>query len=91
MPQSSYPRNTFVYDAHVPQGVQPLLVAGFMQLGHTTGQEFYFYLEICFAEPRPGCFRLMNPTGNIVPRDGTIIVADNYYVVAAGLPLWFPI
>jgi len=89
MPQSPYQRNTFVYDANVPQGVQSPLVAGFMQLGQTTGEEFYFYLEFCFAQPRPGHFRLLSSTGSILPRDGTVVAPGNYTVITPGLPMRF--
>ena len=84
MPQSPNPRNTLVYDANVPQGAQPLLVAGFNQLGRTTGAEFYFCLEFCFAEPQPGQFRLLSSTGTILPRDGTIVPIGSYAVITPG-------
>lgn len=84
MPQSSYPRNTWVYDANVPAGNQPRLVAGFMQLGQTTAEEFYFCLEFCVAQPCPQQYRLMNSDGTIVPRDGNVVVAGVYYVVTPG-------
>src|SRR5271170_3941440 len=81
MPQSSYPRNTWVYDANVPAGNQPRLVAGFMQLGQTTAEEFYFCLEFCFTQPRPRQYRLMSSDGTIIPCDGNIVTAGVYYVV----------
>ena len=89
MPQSPYPRNTYVYDANVPQGLQPILVAGFMQLGHTTGEEFYFYLEICFAQPLPGQFRLLDSNGNVLPRDSTVVPLGAYAVIVPGCSTWF--
>ena len=90
MPPSPYPRNTFVYDANVPQGDRPLLVAGFMQLGRTTGEDVYFCLGLCFAQPRAGEYRLLSTTGTILPRDGTIVTPGTYSVVTAGFPLPFP-
>jgi len=87
MPQSPYPRNTFVYDANVPQGVQPPLVAGFMQLGQTTAEEFYYSLEFCFAQPPPGRYRLLSSDGNILPRDANIVAAGVYFVVTPGLSM----
>jgi len=86
MPQSPLPRNTFVYDANVPQGAQPQLVAGFNQLGRTTGGEFYFCLEFCFTQPQPGQFRLLSSIGMILPRDATIVPAGSYMVVTLGFP-----
>jgi len=88
MPQSSYPCNTWVYDANVPPGIQPRLVAGFMQLGQTTAEEFYYYLEFCFARPPPRHYRLMFSDGMIVPRDANIVAAGIYYVVTPGHPSW---
>ena len=85
MPQSQLPRNVFVFDANVPPGTQPLLVAGIMQLGHTTSSEFYFCLEVCFTDPGPSMFRLMAQDGNILARDDTIVAIGNYYVVGPGL------
>jgi len=84
MSRSPNPRNTLVYDANVPQGAQALLVAGFNQLGRTTGAEFYFCLEFCFAEPRPGQFRLLSSTGMILPRDATIVPVGSYAVITPG-------
>ena len=46
MPLSGLPRNVFVYDANVPDGMEHTLVAGIFQFGQTTGAEFYFCLEI---------------------------------------------
>jgi len=80
--QHGIPRNVFVYDANMPKGTQPTLVAGFMQLGHTTGTEFYFCVEFCFTEPEPSRFRLINGDGNILPRDATIVPTGNYFVVS---------
>jgi hypothetical protein len=87
MPQSPYPRDTFVYDANVPTGNPPRLVAGFMQLGQTTGEEFYFFLEFCFSQPQPRQYRLMKPDGSILPRDGNIVAVGFYYVVTPGCPI----
>jgi len=86
MPQSPYPRDTFVYDANVPTGNPPRLVAGFMQLGQTTGEEFYFCLEFCFSQPQPRQYRLMKPDGSILPRDGNIVAVGFYYVVTPADP-----
>src|SRR5208282_3826441 len=88
MPQSGLPRNVFVYDANVPKDTDPILVAGFMQLGRTTGGEFYFCLEFCFTQPQSSQFRLMASDGTILSRDSTIVPAGNYFVVSPGL---FPI
>ena len=82
MPQSQFPRNVFVYDANLPKGANPDLVAGFRQFGLTTGGEFYFCLEFCFHEPRAANFRLMGEDGIILPRDASIVPIGNYYVVS---------
>jgi hypothetical protein len=83
MPQSQFPRNVFVYDANVPQGTNPVLVAGRNQFGLTDGSEFYFSLELCFQQPQASTFRLMDTDGTILARDGTIVPIGNYYVVTA--------
>ena len=85
MPQSRLPRNVHVFDNNVPEGTQSILVAGFQQFGLTTGGEFYFCLEFCFQEPRPSNFRLWGEDGTILPRDGTIVPIQNYYVISAGM------
>jgi hypothetical protein len=87
MPQSNLPRNVYVYDSNVSQDATPILLAGFFQFGHTTGAEFYSNLEICFQQPQPFNFRLIDTNGVILPRDGSITAIGNYYVVSAGYPL----
>lgn len=83
MPQSQHPRNVFVYDANVPHLTPPILVAGFSQFGHTTSEEFYFCLEICFQTPQAQQFRLMNGNGVILSRnDVAIVPIGAYYVVS---------
>src|SRR5437667_11908443 len=72
MRQSSYPCNTFVFDGNVPQGTRPHLVAGFMQLGRTTAEEFYYYLEFCIAQPPPREYRLLSADGIILLRHGNL-------------------
>ena len=85
MPQSTLPRNVQVYDNSDQDN--PILVAGLMQLGHTTIAEFYFCLEICFQRPTAYNFRLCNENGTILSRDspGTIVPITNYYVVSLGM------
>ena len=85
MPQSTLPRNVQVYDNSDQDNT--ILVAGLMQLGHTTIAEFYFCLEICFQRPTAYNFRLCNENGPILSRDspGTIVPITNYYVVSLGM------
>jgi len=82
--QSQYPRNVSVFDANVPQLTQPVLVGGMMQLGSTTGQEFYFCLQLCFSAPRNGQFTLLHDSGLVLPCDNTMVPIGNYFVVAQG-------
>jgi hypothetical protein len=85
MPQSSWPRNISVYDASDVDN--SVLVAGLMQLGHTTTAEFYFCLEICFQQPTASNFQLCTHEGTILPRASpqTIVPITNYYVISAGI------
>jgi hypothetical protein len=85
MPQSQYPRNLFVYDANVPSGTDSILVGGGMQLGSTTAQEFYSWLQFCFSDPSYGHFRLMGQDGAILPQDAALVQPGNYLVVSEGL------
>jgi hypothetical protein len=80
MPQSTIPRNVYVYDNF--QAHNPVLVAGFFQFGLTTGEEFYFNLELCFVQPQRATFRLSNANGLVLPRDGTIVGTGVYYVIS---------
>jgi hypothetical protein len=85
MPQARLPRNVFVYDANVPDGVDPTLVGGMYQFGPTTGGEFYFCLEFCFRLPQPSTFRLMAEDGIILPRDATPVRTGTYTVVSISI------
>lgn len=87
MPQNALPRNVQVYD-NTDQN-NPRLVAGLMQLGHTTIAEFYFCLEICFRQPTPYNFRLCDRNGTVLPRDqpGSIVTITDYYVISLGFNL----
>jgi hypothetical protein len=83
MPQSQHPRNVFVYDANVTPLTPPILVAGFSQFGHTTSEEFYFCLEMCFQTPQARQFRLTNANGVILSRnEAAIVPIGTYYVVS---------
>jgi len=86
MPLSNLPRNVFVYDYAVPQGEEPVLVAGFWQFGRTTGGEFYSNLEICFLQPPPSAFRLRTANGIVLPRDGAVVPTGVFYVVSLSRP-----
>jgi len=85
MPQSGYPRNVQIY-SRVQQDA-PELVAGFMQFGRTTAAELYSCLEICFARPRPGDFRLCADDGNILSRQvpDHIVPINDLYVVSLSI------
>jgi len=87
--QSQYPRNVFVYDANVPQSAEPILVGGMMQLGPTTGQEFYSCLQLCFSDPSDGQFALLHELGLVLPCDNTMVLPGNYFVIAPGFLLLF--
>jgi len=87
--QSQYPRNVSVYNANVPQPAEPILVGGMMQLGPTTGQEFYFCLQLCFSSPRDGRFALLHQNGFVLPCDNTPVLPGNYFVVAQGFLLLY--
>jgi len=81
MPQSGNPRNVEIF-AMIQQ--QRELVAGFMQLGHTTVSELYACLEICFHQPQVGQFRLCGTNGSVLerePRD-LIVPIGNYFVIS---------
>jgi hypothetical protein len=65
-------RNVFVYDGRVMLLDDPILVAGMEQLGHTTAEDFYCYLEMCFEVPRPGQFLLKLDEMVVLPRDDAI-------------------
>jgi hypothetical protein len=80
MPQSTVPRNVYVYDSS--QADSPVLVAGFFQFGQTTGEEFYFNLELYFVQPQRSTFRLLSANGLVLPRDGTIVGTGVYYVIS---------
>jgi hypothetical protein len=86
MPQAGLARNVFVYDANVPLGVPPILVAGMYQFGPTTGGEFFFCLELCFQLPRRSNFRLMAADGLILPRDAAPVPLGTYTVVSISEP-----
>src|SRR5277367_3052836 len=85
MPESRLPRNVFVYDAHVPDGIEPILVGGMYQFGPTTGAEFYFCLEFCFRFPRPSNFRLMAANSTILLRDAIPVPMGTYTVVSISI------
>ena len=87
MPQSNLPRNVYVYDNNVFEGNPPILVAGFFQFGRTIAQEFYANLEICFREPYPTQFRLIDTNGMTVARDESVVAIGNYFVVSVGYHL----
>jgi hypothetical protein len=84
MPQSGRPRNVYVYDANLPPGTPYIIVAGFWQYGNTTASEFYFNLQLCFQQPPPGQFRLMNQAGVVLARNETIVAEGNYFVLSPG-------
>ena len=77
-------RNVFVYDA---TGASSILVAGWRQYGTLTNNEFYSCLALCFDQPIPNNFRLMDGSQTILPNDGTILPVGNYFVIAASLLL----
>lgn len=84
MSTSRNPRNVQIYNnAQQP----PVLVAGFMQLGHTTVFELYACLEICFQQPPPGEFRLSNSEGVILSRTNpnVIVPITDYAVVSLSM------
>ena len=85
MPQSGYPRNIQIYSRFRP-GVQEL-VAGFMQFGRTTIEDLYRCLEICFARPHPGDFRLCDDNGNILSRQipNSIVPISDLYVISLSI------
>jgi len=85
MPQCGFPRNVFVYDANVPEGVAHILIAGMHQCGHTTGAEFYLCLEICFRLPRRSTFRLMAADGIVLLRDGALVRTGTFTVVTTSI------
>jgi hypothetical protein len=81
MPQSGNPRNVQIYNnIHQP----PVLVAGFMQLGRTTVFELYTSLEICFRQPPPGQFRIIDGQGVVLSRTtpDVIVPIMNYSVIS---------
>jgi len=83
MPQNPLPRNVFVYDCYTDDRI---LVAGFMQLGHTTVAEFYSCLEICFEQPTSPNFRICHVDGTFLNRDdqtGNLIVPVGEYEVVS--------
>ena len=84
MPQINLPRNVQAYDNSTPTSV---LVAGFMQLGHTTTAEFYACLEICFQWPAARNFRLCGADGTVLSRanGASLVPLGDYYVVSAGM------
>jgi len=73
-------RNVFVYDASIAPMV---LVAGCHQFGHFTNAEFYFCVSLCFQQPHLGNFRLLGDDQNILPMDGAILPAGQYYVISS--------
>jgi len=85
MPQSGYPRNVQIYSRF--QVDAPELAAGFMQFGHTTVAELYSCLEICFARPRSGDFRLSDDDGNILSRQAPdhIVPITDLYVISLSI------
>lgn len=87
MPQSGLPRNVFVYDANVPDGMEHTLVAGMFQFGQTTGAEFYYCLEIVFLVPQPSSFRLMAADGIILQRNGVPVRTGTYTVVTSSMAI----
>jgi len=91
MPQNPLPRNVFVYDCYTDDRV---LVAGFMQLGHTTVAEFYSCLQICFQESIMDDFRVRHVDGTILDRDtntGALIVPiGEYEVISIGINFCIP-
>ena len=88
MPQNVLPRNVHIYDN---SGDARVLVAGFMQLGLTTTQEFYRCLEICFQQPPASNFRICHADGTVLSRDnaGLIVPLGEYYVIS--LSTMFPL
>ena len=84
MPQINLPRNVRVYDNSSQTSV---LVAGFMQLGHTTTTEFYACLEICFQWPAARNFRLCGADGTVRSRanGASLVPLGDYYVVSTGM------
>ena len=84
MPQINLPRNVNVYDNF---GQAPVLVAGFMQLGHTTTEEFYASLEICFQQPTASNFRLCIADGTVLSRAdaAALVPLGDYYVISTGM------
>ena len=85
MPQSGFPRNVQIYCRFREDA--PELVAGFMQFGRTTVAELYSCLEICFARPRPGDFRLCDDDGNILSRQAPdhIVPIRDLYVISPSI------
>lgn len=83
MPQSGLPRNVQVYD-HSDDTADPVLVAGFMQIGSTTITEFYSCLEICFREPNAAAFRLANAQGAVLERANSALIVPigDYFVIS---------
>jgi len=86
MPLINLPRNIEVYDN---SGQPSVLVAGFMQLGHTTTREFYDCLEICFQQPAPSNFRVCLGNGTVLSRanDAILVPLGDYYVISIGIEL----
>jgi hypothetical protein len=82
MPRSGLSRNVTVHDANVPTDAESILVGGMIQLGHTTGAEFYSCLEFCFQEPQPFTFQLLSTDGILLPRDSTLVRIGSYTVVS---------
>jgi len=64
------------------------LVAGLMQLGHTTVSELYACLEICFQQPQAGQFRLCDTNGAILSREARDLVVPvaDYFVISLCAP-----
>lgn len=84
MPQINLPRNVWVYDN---SGQAPVLVAGSMQLGHTTTAEFYACLEICFQHPPASNFRLCDANGTVLSHSDAAnsVPVGTYYVISTGM------
>lgn len=85
MPQSGLTRNIFVHDAYVAPLSDPILVGGMYQFGHTTADELYFCLELCFREPRAREFQLLAADGVLLRRDAAIVRTGSYTVVSRGI------
>lgn len=60
-----------------------------MQLGQTTVFELYTSLEICFRQPPPGQFRLIDGQGVILSRatPHVIVPIMNYSVISLSISM----